>query len=219
MKRAHLFSGTTTYAKPSVLLSLIIVFAVFSTYCQAQEMKSGSFIIYLNAPSMTKIKAETSDEISIAQNAWAAELGLEVRMFRYTGISFGVGFGSVKDYNSFSQQTTQGEKESSFNTFTINAKAGFWSPPVIPFAKRDLQINFRANAGYDWVTGKREIDECADCKEEKYNLEAGFFAEPEINFFFFQNLLGIGTAYRYYIPQTDLKYSIIMLKLMLRIDF
>lgn len=202
----------------SIVIS-VIIFAALSLQCTAQQSKTGSFIIYMNAPSMSKIKAETSDEISIAQNEWAAELGLETRMFRYTGISFGVGFGSVKDYNSFSQQTTQGEKESSFNTFAINAKAGLWSPPVIPFAKRDLQIVVRANVGYNWVTGKREIDDCADCMEEKYDLSAGLFAEPEVNFFFFQNLLGIGTAYRYYIPQTDLKYSIIMLKLMLRIDF
>lgn len=201
------------------IMSIVMFYAGFSLQCKAQQSKAGSFIIYLDAPTFSKLTSEKSDEISIAENLWAAELGLEVRLLKYTGLSFGVGFGSVKDHNAFSQQTTHGEKESSFNTYALNAKGGFWSPPIVPFEKRDLQIVFRANAGYEWVTGKREIDDCVDCVEEKYDFTAGVFAEPEVNFFFFQNLLGIGTAYRYYFQQTDLKYNIVMLKLMLRIDF
>lgn len=201
------------------IVIFMMIFTAFSIQCTAQKSKANSFIIYLDAPTLSKLTSEKSDEISIAENLWAAELGLEVRLLKYTGLSFGVGFGSVKDHNAFSQQTTQGEQESSFNTYAINAKGGFWSPPIVPFDKRDLQIVFRANAGYEWVTGKREIDECTDCAEEKYEVSAGVFAEPEVNFFFFQNLLGIGTAYRYYFQQTDLKYNIVMLKLMLRIDF
>ncbi|MBN2275181.1 MAG: hypothetical protein JXR41_03910 [Bacteroidales bacterium] len=204
---------------PAAILIMLLMSMVLSCPVYAQKTKPGSFIIYMNAPHLAKLSEDKSTETSTAQNIWAAELGMELRLFRYTGISFGVSFGSIKDYNTFDQLTTHGEMESSFNTYSLNAKAGLWSPPIIPFEKRDLQIVFRVNGGYEHMTGKREIDECVDCREDKYDIKAGFFAEPEVNFFFFQNLLGIGTAYRYYFSETDLKYNMVILRLMLRIDF
>ena len=187
--------------------------------CFGQDKKNHSFVLYLNAPSMTKIVTDKADEISIKDVVWAADMGLEFRFFTYSGLTLGVGFGSAKDYNSFTQNTTMGEKESSFNFFLYDLKAGFWSPDIKLLKKRDLVMNLRANAGYEGMTGKREIDDCTNCQEEKYGFEAGLFLEPEINFFFYRNLIGLGSAYRFYLMEADTQYKIVLLKIMLRLDY
>ncbi len=197
---------------------LVIVPAQLST-CFGQEKKEHSFVLYLNAPSMIKLTNDRADEVSIKDAVWAADMGLEFRFFTYSGLTLGVGFGSAKDYNSFSQNTTMGEKESSFNFFLYDLKAGFWSPDIKLLKKRDLKMNLRANVGYEGMTGKREIDDCTNCEEEKFGFEAGLFLEPEINFFFYQNLVGLGTAYRFYLMDSDTKFKYVLLKIMLRLDY
>ncbi len=201
-----------------ILYSLLTIVCP-SDLCYGQEMKNNSFLFYLNAPSMTILSPERADEIQIARNIWSADLGLEFRLFKYTGFTLGLGFGSAKDHNSFTQGTTMGEKESSFNVAMYELKVGFWTPDIAVLKERDLVVNFRANAVFDGMAGKREIDDCVDCGEEKFRIDGGLSVEPEIDFFFFQNFVGLGFAYRYYFLESDIQHKLVLLKLMLRLDF
>ncbi|MBN1790392.1 MAG: hypothetical protein JW830_07850 [Bacteroidales bacterium] len=205
--------------KRFALTGALVFQLFFTSYPQDLKEKHSSIILYMNVPSMAKIPEKQAEEISIAQRAWGADLGLELRLFRYAGLAIGVGMGSVKDHNSFSQNTTMGELESSFNLYNIDSKAGIWFPPIFPLKDRDLQINFRTNVGYEHIIGKREIDECKDCHEEKYKIASTIYLEPELDLFFYQNLIGVGTACRWYLSPNEIKYKIILLKLMLRLDF
>lgn len=200
-----------------LLLAVFLVIAYNPAFTQIKE-KDNCFILFMNAPSGTKIPTTLADEYEIGEMSWMADLGMEYKLKQIVSFSSGVGMGSIKDHASFTQNTTMGEKESTFTTFSYYFKTGIWIPDISLMKDRDLMMALGSNVGYEGLGGKREIEDCIDCKEEKFNFKGGFFLEPELNLFFFQNLLGVGTSYRYYFTASDLEYKIVILKLMLRID-
>ena len=143
-------------------------------------------------------------------------MGLQTRLFDFVGISAGLGYGSIKDHNSFTQGTTWGTLESSFTTLSYDFKAGLWTPEIKIFKNRDIKVAGGSSLGIEGFSGRREIVNCKDCNVEKFRFKAGVFIEPEINFFFYKDLLGIGTSYRYFFGDSDLNYSWTILKLMIR---
>ncbi len=184
-------------------------------YCQEDEKKHW-IGAYLTAPTMTSIRDGKSSDLNIGNTAWMVEMGLQARLFDFVGISAGLGYGSIKDHNSFTQGTTWGTLESSFTTLSYDFKAGLWTPEIKIFKNRDIKVAGGSSLGIEGFSGRREIVNCRDCNVEKFRFKAGVFIEPEINFFFYKDLLGIGTSYRYFFGDSDLNYSWTILKLMIR---
>ena len=201
----------------SLILTVFVFFAYNLAFAQTKK-KDNSFILFMNAPSGTKISSSLAEEYEIGNTTWMCDLGLEFKLKQLVSFSSGVGMGGAKDHASFTQNTTMGEKESTFTTFSYYFKSGIWVPEFSVMKDRDLMLALGSSVGIEGLSGKREIEDCIDCKEEKFDFDGGFFLEPELNLFFFQNLLGVGTSYRYYFTASDLEYKIVILKLMLRID-
>ena len=84
-------------------------------FCQEQEGKH-QFIMYITAPTMTTIRDGKSDELNIEDKAWMMEIGVCTKLYHLIGISGALGYGGIKDYNTFTQSTTWGDLESSFTT-------------------------------------------------------------------------------------------------------
>ena len=207
--------------KPSLtFLSIFFLLFIETINCTAQEkQKRGSaFMLYLNTPSATIITSEKSDEYEIGRTSWMADFGLEYKFRGIATLSGGVGIGDIKDNNSFTQNTNMGEMESSFTTYSYNVKSGIWIPEFSIFPQRDLHVAIGTNLGIEGLAGKREIENCSNCSSEDFSFSGGLFAEPEVNFFFYQDILGVGTSYRYYFTSSDLEYKIVLLKLILRIN-
>lgn len=205
-----------------ILFLNALIFSVFiaihpDTLCQEKEGKH-QFIMYMTAPTMTTIREGRSDELDIANRAWMAEIGVGTKLYHLIGISGALGYGGIKDYNTFTQGTTWGDLESSFTTLSYDFKAGIWTPELGLIKDRKLNVSAGASIGVEGFSGRREIVNCKDCEVEKYKFKGGFFVEPEINFFFYQNLIGVGTSYRYFFGDIDLNSSWTLLKIMVRFD-
>jgi len=201
-----------------IIISLLLFITINNAIAQQKEKKVNAFMFYMNAPSATILIPEKSDECEIGKTSWMTDLGMEVKLRGLITLSGGVGIGSIKDYNPFTQNTTLGEKESTFMTYSYNLKSGIWIPEFSVLKKRDLHVAMGANLGWEGFTGTRKIENCSDCRSDHFSFKNGIFAEPEMNFFFFQDYLGIGTSYRYYFNNSDLEYKIVLLKLILRIN-
>jgi len=186
-----------------------------NAFCQEDEKKHW-IGLYLTTPTMTTINDAKSADLKVDNKAWMAEMGLQAKLFNLVGISAGLGYGSIKDHSSFTQNTTWGTLESSFTTLSYDFKAGLWTPEVRLIKNRDVKVFAGAFLGIEGFSGRREIVNCENCNVEKYRFKAGFFIEPEINLFFYKDMLGIGTSYRYFFGNNDLKYSWTILKLMIR---
>lgn len=200
-------------------LIIIFIFAAVITDVHCQEDKGKhQFIMYLTAPTMTTLNEAKSNDLEIGDKAYTMELGVQTKLYGLIGISGALGYGGTKDNNSFTQSTTWGTLESSFSTLSYDFKAGIWTPQL--YLKKGGDLNFSAgiSSGYEGFSGRRQIVNCEDCKVEKYKFKGGFFVEPEISIFFYQNLFGVGTSYRYFFGDTDLNSSWTILKLMVRFD-
>lgn len=199
--------------------TLFMIFCIhLDAECQNKEKKH-QFIIYLTTPTMTTIRDGKSPDPDIENKAWMAEIGMGTKLFQIVGISGATGLGSIKDNNSFTQNTTAGTLESTFTTLCYDFKAGLWTPEIKLIKSRDLKLSVGTSIGIEGFSGKREIEDCIDCIEEKYEFKGGFFVEPELNLFFFQDLIGLGTSYRHFFDGSDLKNSWTILKIMIKTNF
>lgn len=210
----HTRSSTRTLIM-STLAIFIIGLMHPDAFCQEDEKKH-RIGVSLTTPTMTSIAGAKSAELNIDHKAWMIEMGLQAKLFDLVGISAELGYGAIKDHGSFTQNTTWGTLESSFTTLSYDFKAGLWTPEVRLIKKRDVKFCAGAWLGIEGFSGRREIVNCKNCDVEKYSFQAGFFIEPEINFFFYKDILGIGTSYRYFFGDNDINYSWAILKLMYR---
>jgi len=203
---------------PLYLMITFFLGTISMDVCAQESKGKHQFLMYLTAPTMTYLNEVKSTDLEIGDIAWTMEVGVQTKLYGLIGISGALGYGGVKDHNSFSQSTTWGTLESSFSTLSYDFKAGAWTP--LWNVKKGGNLSFTAgfSLGYEGFSGRREIVNCEDCKVEKYQFTGGFFAEPEISFFFLQNLLGVGTSYRYFFGETDLNGSWTILKMMVRFD-
>ena len=200
------------------VLFIFAIAAMLSTaQCQENEGKH-QFIMYVTAPTMTTISADKADEYGIGDRAWTMEVGMQTKLFHLVGISGALGYGGMKDYNPFTQGTTWGTLESSFSTLSYDFKAGLWTPVLALMKERDLNLSAGASVGFEGFSGRREIVNCDDCEVEKFSFKGGFFVEPEISLFFYKNLIGVGSSYRYFFGNSDLISSWTLLKVMVRFD-
>jgi len=210
-----------TRPKIRILFLNVLIFLLTTIHpdalCQEQEGKH-QLIMYMTAPTMTTIRDGKSDDLDIGNKAWMAEIGICTKLYHLIGISGALGYGSIKDYNTFTQSTTWGDLESSFTTLSYDFKAGIWTPELGLIKDRKLNVSAGTSIGVEGFSGRREIVNCEDCEVEKYKFKGGFFVEPEINFFFCQNLIGVGTSYRYFFGDNDLISSWTLLKIMVRFD-
>jgi hypothetical protein len=200
------------------LLSILILTSILPDLSGQIRENKHHFLMYVTAPTVTNIEDVKSNELDIGEQAWTFEMGVETKLFGLIGISGGLGYGSIKDHNSFSQNTTWGVLESSFSILTYDFKAGMWTPELDLLKKRSLKVSAGLSMGYEGFSGRREIVNCEDCQVEKYKFKGGFFVEPEISFFFYHDLIGLGTSYRYYFGNIDLMNSWTILKIMVRMD-
>lgn len=203
------------------LLNLFVValFAGIHSGASCQDDKGKhQFIMYVTAPTRTMVSEEISDEYGIGNKAWTMELGIQTKLYGLIGISGALGYGGIKDYNPFSQNTTWGNLESSFSVLSYDFKAGPWTPVLRLSKQRELNLSAGASIGFEGFSGRREIVNCEDCEVEKFKFNGGFFVEPEIHLFFYKNLLGVGTSYRYFFGYDDLIGGWTILKMMVRFD-
>ena len=197
-------------------LAIIMIGLMFQeVHCQEEEKKHW-IGFYLTTPTKTSIREGKSADLNIGNTAWMVEMGLQTRLFDLVGISAGLGYGSIKDHNSFTQSTTWGTLESSFTTLSYDFRAGLWTPEFKVLKNRDIKVSGGSSFGFEGFSGRREIVNCRDCNVEKFRFKGGFMLEPEVNFFFYKDLLGVGTSYRYFLGDGDLNYSWTILKLMMR---
>lgn len=207
---------------PAVLLSLCFFRVFLSADVYGQDSRGKHhFLMYLTAPTMTFLNEDKTSELEIGDVAWTMEIGVQSKLNGWIGISGALGYGGIKDYNSFSQGTTWGTLESSFTTLSYDFKAGVWSPHFsLTKTKNDEGLNFTAgvSSGYEGFSGRREIVNCENCDVEKFSFRGGIFVEPELSFFFLRNLLGVATSYRYFVGNGDLNSSWTLLKVMVRFD-
>lgn len=201
-----------------ILILLLLMLMVMPDAQSQDEKKKHHIIMYFTAPTKTTIDIAKANSLDIGDQAWTMEVGVETKLFGRIGISGGLGYGAVKDNNSFSQNTTWGQLESSFSTLTYDFKVGIWTPELDLLKEGKLHFSGGASLGYEGFSGRREIVNCEDCKVEKFEFEGGIFVEPEINFFFYQDLIGLGTSYRYFFGENDIKTSWTILKIMVRMD-
>ena len=201
----------------NVLISFTIAAILPAAQCQEREGKH-QFIMYVTAPTMTAVSADKSDEYGIGDKAWTMEVGVQTKLYSWIGISGALGYGGMRDYNPFSQGTTWGTLESSFSTLSYDFKAGAWTPELGLIKGGKLNLSAGLSAGYEGFSGRREIVNCEDCEVEKFSFKGGFFVEPEINLFFYKNLIGVGSSYRYFLGDNDLISSWTLLKVMVRFD-
>lgn len=200
------------------LASLLILLLFLPEIFGQENDKKHQFIMYITAPTMTILDEEKSQNLDIGNKAWTMEVGFQTKLYGLIGISGALGYGGTKDNNSFSQSTTWGTLESSFSTLSYDFKAGMWTPPLNMIKEGGLNFSAGASLGYEGFSGRREIVNCEDCRKEKYSFQGGFFVEPEVSFFFYHSLFGVGSSYRYFFGNGDLKGSWTLLKLMVRFD-
>ena len=206
-----------------MLLIFILLIEIFPADSQISEVSSKpkhhSFIMYFNLPTVTTITSEKANLIGIGPHEWGFDFGLGLRLYRHINIAGEIGIGSFKDNNSFSNSTTLGEMESSFNSVHYFIEIGIWTAPVHLSKTRDLELAAGLNTGVGGFHGSREINNCSDCERESFSFQSSPFLEPELNFYFFQGYFGIGTSYRYYFSGGDLLNRITILKLLVKLDY
>ena len=193
----------------------VVIFIKTSIYCQHDKRGRHFITLFMNAPTITKISSDVASEIGIANTNWGFDLGLSGRFYRILNVSADIGLGGIKDHQSFTQSTTLGSMESSFNTYQYSFSGGIWTPELSMF-KNKIHVSTGINSGLQGNRGKREIDNCRDCKEEKYKFTAGFFVEPELQVFFGGKIFGLGSSYRFLTSDSDVHYKVTVLKLIIR---
>ncbi|MCP4311139.1 MAG: hypothetical protein GY790_07755 [Bacteroidetes bacterium] len=200
-------------------LYVVCFLGAMSLNVNAQESRGKhQFLMYLTAPTMTFLDEDRSADLNIGDVAWTMEVGVQSKLYGLVGISGSLGYGGVKDHNSFTQSTTWGTLESSFTTLTYDFSTGIWSPLWYLNGQDGLSFTGGLSLGYEGISGRREIVNCDNCDVEKYSFNGGFFLEPELSFYFLQDLVGVGTSYRYFFGDTDLNGSWTILKLLVRFD-
>jgi hypothetical protein len=211
--------------KTMTLVILVALFILKNEYICSQITESHSvpkkhsFIFYMILPSVTTINSDRAAEVGTGTHEWGFDIGLGVRLYRHFNLTGEIGLGGMKDKNSFTNNTTAGEMESSFNTFHYCIETAIWTSPVSLSKTRDLELAAGLNAGVGGFRGIREVNNCRDCDRERYKFTSKPFIEPELNFYFFQGLFGLGTSYRYYFSGGQLLNRITVLKLILKIDY
>jgi hypothetical protein len=212
-------SKRPSFRTSSGYLLAVLILACLTPDAQCQERdRKHQFIMYLTAPTKTPISETKSSALNIGDKAWTMEVGVQTKLWGLIGISGALGYGGAKDNGSFTQSTTWGDLESSFTTLSYDFKVGMWTPPLNLIKGGGLNFSAAGSVGYEGFSGTREIVNCEDCEKEKYSFKGGFFVEPEISFYFYQDLFGVGTSYRYFLGDGDLNGSWTILKLMVRFD-
>ena len=146
--------------KLDILLLNVFFMALFAglhaeAFSQEDEGKH-QFIMYVTAPTKTMVSEERSDEYGIGNKAWTMELGIQTKLYGLIGISGALGYGGMKDYNSFSQGTTWGTLESSFSVLSYDFKAGLWTPVLHLLKQRELNLSAGASIGFEGFSGRRQ---------------------------------------------------------------
>lgn len=123
-------------------------------------------------------------------------LGLSVDLsYTYNRWRGAVGFGSVflSDNAAFSQ--TVEDEFGNLSEAESSAAIGAFTMELGYEYKLTREITASVNAGYMFLTGSRSIENCSDCETDKFDLDSGFYVEPEIGYYFAD--WGIGARYIY----------------------
>ncbi len=139
---------------------------------------------------------QLDEEAAEADQYEESGLGLNVDLsYTYNGLRGAVGLGSVflSDNAAFSQTV-----EDQFgNVSEADSSAGITAFTFEVGYEYDLtrEVSASINAGYMFLTGSRSIENCSDCDKDTFDLDNGFYVEPEIGYYFAE--WGVGARYIY----------------------
>lgn len=102
--------------------------------------------------------------------------GLRVSRFAHAGVDLGVVFFS--DSLGFSNETTQGTKQSSTSGATGSVWMGLTTPA--PAAGKTRRIDAAFNVGMAYMGVSRDIADCIDCDSESLASATSLFVEPVV---------------------------------------
>ena len=175
------------------------------------QLKSGGYI-YFSLPFSTLDK-NSADREGLKDNSIGFEFGFHAFFYKYllTGINIGADFPG--DNKEFSQLTTFGRMSSSVTVPYTSLCLGFKSPRIVIKEQPELRLAGNLVTGNMWIfKARRSIDQCEDCREDKINLDAGIYVEPEIQLLYITQtsfMIGISVGYKYFI-NSDYEKSILV---------
>jgi hypothetical protein len=140
----------------------------------AQQTRTSVPLLGLTAGTMS-IDGGSAALSQVGDRSYGLQLdvGTVIRKHVYLGLDFGGQF--LRDHASFTQNTTGGEKTSTASLAYVSAIAGLRSgmPRAVPIA---LALNIGGSVTF----GRRSIETCEDCHEEKLRIPGGAFLEPAL---------------------------------------
>ncbi len=211
--------------KPTMYIAATLACLLCSTSLLAQEtppaetedaqeprlkMWKGNFRIgFITTGTTDKAVADHGVE-----RGFGLHMGGGAVLFEIASLSLDFGVQSHKDDKSFSQSvaaqysTDVSQAESSLTSFFFSVGLGARTP-VFNFVNK-LAVQVGAEAGYTFVMwGKRQIDNCSDCRVDHFLIGSGFYIEPFLAFplYYLKHShggMGFEVSYRHYLQDQDI---------------
>jgi hypothetical protein len=129
----------------------------------------------------SSIAPGAADSAGIGSRAFGAQVTGSLIAFRFLTLNADGAVILMRDERSYTQQTTQGEKESSVGAGMGSLSAGLRTPSFSLGSDTPLMVAAGVNTGRSWVDVNRTITQCIDCHAEDVEVRAGNFWEPVLH--------------------------------------
>ena len=154
------------------------------------------------------LDTEAAETQGTADRMWGGQLNFGVTAFRVLSLGVDGGFVGIRDRRPFTEETTEGEMESTVGGVVGSLVAGLHTPPLGLAPNHAADVTLGVNGGLTWVGADRSINRCIDCTLERVRIHAGGFWEPALHVFHGKG--GLSARYRVYGAGSDLRNALMI---------
>lgn len=148
-----------------------------------------------------RMEEGTAEAQGTGTSARGLQFAMGVTALRVVDVSVDLGIMGLPDERSFSQETTQGEMESTVAAAMATVAAGLRTPALR--LGGPISASAGVNVGHTFLSAERSITNCVDCHAEDVSIGAGSFWEPGL--LVFHNRTGLSARYRMYGDGSDVR--------------
>jgi hypothetical protein len=155
------------------------------------------------------IDSEAAERVGVGQRAWGLQFSGGAIVYHVLGVNAEVGVVGVRDADSFTYNTTEGEKRSSVSGALGSLAVGLQTPPLRLGTGNPSGVSAGVYVGNSWLKTTRRIERCTTCHTEDVELQVGSFVEPVLQVDVGERS-GINVRYRVYGGDSDFQDALVL---------